>query len=67
MFTQLQEDSPRIILKQIDEALGGVIELHQPIEDKDTEALLCKECTSLSPVAIRYPCATVKVIQARLL
>ena len=67
MFTRLQEGNPRIILKQIDEALEGVIKLHRPVMDKDTIALLCKECTSLSPVAIRYPCATVKVIQAKLL
>jgi hypothetical protein len=74
MSFQSRADNPQIVLRQIqivlrqiDEALQAVIELHQPIYDKDTDALLCEECTHLSPVSIKYPCQTIKVIQEKIL
>ena len=67
MFTQSQADSTQIVLRQIDESLQAVIKLHQPMMDKDTEYLLCEECTHLSPLSIKYPCQTIKVIQEKIL
>jgi len=47
---------------KLEEALTAVIELHQPI--LSSEVKLCKECTSISPSRVKYPCRTIKEIKA---
>jgi hypothetical protein len=45
-------------------ALRAVVELHQPMEESETE--ICEECTRISSIRIKYPCPTIQAIDKEL-
>ena len=45
-------------------ALRAVVELHQPMEESETE--ICQECTRISSIRIKYPCRTIQTIRKEL-
>jgi hypothetical protein len=45
-------------------ALRAVVELHQPMEQSETE--ICEECTRISLIRIKYPCRTIQNIRKEL-
>lgn len=42
-----------------------VQELHHGFRDKANQVMYCRECTRLSPINIRWPCATLKALTGK--